>query len=31
MNDGYCANMKDKYYIKFKPDKEWFCADGKEK
>ena len=28
MNDGYCANMRDKYGVKFKPDKDWFCADG---
>lgn len=28
MNDGYCANMRDKYNVKFKPDKDWFCADG---
>ena len=28
MNDGYCANMIDKYGVKFKPDKDWFCADG---
>ena len=31
MNDGYCANMRDKYDVKFKPDKDWFCADGERK
>ena len=31
MNDGYCANMRDKYCVKFKPDKDWFCADGKRR
>jgi hypothetical protein len=31
MNDGYCANMRDEYCVKFKPDKDWFCADGKRK
>lgn len=31
MNDGYCANMRDKYCVKFKPDKDWFCADGERK
>ena len=30
MNDGYCANMMDKYGVKFKPDKDWFCADGEK-
>ena len=29
MDDGYCMNMRNKYNIKFKPDKNWFCADGK--
>ena len=31
MNDGYCANMRDKYNVKFKPDKDFFCADGEHK
>lgn len=31
MNDGYCANMRDKYDVKFKPDKNFFCADGERK
>lgn len=31
MNDGYCANMRDKYDVKFKPDKDFFCADGERK
>jgi len=31
MNDGYCANMRDKYGVKFKPDKDFFCADGEVK
>lgn len=31
MDDGYCRSMKDKHNIKFKPDKNWFCADGKPK
>ena len=31
MNDGYCANMRDQYSVKFKPDKDWFCADGERK
>jgi hypothetical protein len=31
MNDGYCANMRDEYCVKFKPDKDWFCADGERR
>ena len=31
MDDGYCRNMRDEHYIKFKPDKDWFCADGKRR
>lgn len=31
MDDGYCANMRDKYGVRFKPDKDWFCADGELK
>lgn len=28
MNDGYCKKMREYYNVKFKPEKEWFCADG---
>ena len=28
MDDGYCRKMKEEYCVKFKPDKNWFCADG---
>lgn len=31
MDDGYCANVRDKYGVRFKPDKDWFCADGELK
>jgi len=31
MDDGYCRNMRNEHNIKFKPDKDWFCADGKRK
>lgn len=31
MDDGYCRNMRDKHNIKFKPDKNWFCAEGKRR
>ena len=29
MDDGYCRKMEEEYCVKFKPDKNWFCADGK--
>lgn len=29
MDDGYCRKMREEYYVKFKPDKNWYCADGK--
>lgn len=31
MDDGYCRKMREDYYIKFKPNADWFCADGKWK
>lgn len=31
MDDGYCRKMREEYYVKFKPDKNWFCADGRRK
>ena len=31
MDDGYCKNMREKYYLKFKPEDDWFCADGERK
>lgn len=31
MDDGYCRNMRDEHNIKFKPDKDWFCADGERR
>ena len=31
MDDGYCKNMRETYYLKFKPEDDWFCADGKRK
>jgi len=31
MDDGYCKKMREDHYIKFKPEKGWFCADGKKK
>lgn len=31
MDDGYCRNMRNEHNIKFKPDKDWFCADGERR
>ena len=31
MDDGYCENMRNKYFVKFKPSKDFSCADGKRK
>ena len=31
MDDGYCENMRETYYLKFKPEDDWFCADGESK
>ena len=31
MDDGYCKNMRETYYLKFKPEDVWFCADGERK
>lgn len=31
MNDGYCKNMRETYDLKFKPEDDWFCADGEHK
>lgn len=31
MDDGYCRKMREDYYIKFKPNADWFCADGEKK
>ena len=28
MDDGYCRKMREDYCIKFKPNADWFCADG---
>ena len=28
MDDGYCENMRETYGLKFKPEDDWFCADG---
>ena len=31
MDDGYCENMREKYWLKFKPGDNWFCADGERR
>ena len=31
MDDGYCKKMREDYNVKFKPEKDWFCADGKRR
>ena len=31
MDDGYCKKMLEDYNAKLKPEKGWFCADGKRK
>lgn len=31
MDDGYCENMRETYGLKFKPEDDWFCADGRRK
>lgn len=31
MDDGYCKNMRETYYLKFKPEADWFCANGERK
>ena len=31
MDDGYCENMRETYGLKFKPEEDWFCADGRRK
>lgn len=31
MDDGYCENMRETYCLKFKPEDDWFCADGVHK
>ena len=31
MDDGYCKKMREDYNSKFKPKKDWFCADGKRR
>jgi len=31
MDDGYCESMREKHCLKFKPNADWFCADGKRR
>lgn len=31
MDDGYCEKMRNYRCIKLKPERNWFCADGKRK
>lgn len=31
MDDGYCRKMREDYCIKFKPNADWFCADGERR
>ena len=31
MDDGYCKKMREDYNAKFKPQRNWFCADGERK
>lgn len=28
MDDGYCKKMRETHDLKFKPEDDWFCADG---
>lgn len=30
MDDGYCEKMREDYNAKFKPKRDWFCADGEK-
>lgn len=31
MDDGYCENMRKTYCLKFKPEDDWYCADGERR
>ena len=31
MDDGCCRKMKKENCVYFRPDKNWFCADGKRR